>query len=175
MKLFAAALAAAAVMCVAAVADPPRQLHVAYAGNTAGRSDSMSVMWHTNGTTTTSTVKFGTQSGAYTSTVAGGERYYGFTYDHVAVLPSLLPSTRYFYIVGDDTAGWSQEFSFESGGALSSSAAPWKFMLYGGESCQGGRGSAHVISIAWLAPCLRVMFADVSWRFLSFPSCPGLF
>ena len=134
MKLFAAALAAAALACVSAFSDPPQQLHIAYAGNNAGRSDGMSVMWHTNNATSTSIVKYGTQSGTYSSSISGQERYYGFTYDHVAVLPNLQPSTRYFYIVGDDEAGWSQEFSFVSAGALSPSAEPWKFMLYGGES-----------------------------------------
>ena len=133
MKLFATILTAAAVACVSALADPPQQLHIAYAGNNAGRSDGMSVMWHTNNATSTSMVKYGTQSGVYSHTVSGQERYYGFTYDHVAILPSLQPSTTYYYIVGDDEAGWSQEFSFESAGGLSKTSAPWKFMLYGGK------------------------------------------
>jgi len=143
MKLFATALAAAALACVSAL-DLPTQLHIAYAGNNAGRSDGMSVMWHTDNATSTSTAKYGTQSGVYSSTVSGEERYYGFTYDHVAVLPNLQPSTTYYYIVGDDAAGWSDEFSFESGGALGTSAAPWKFMLYGGKSQGSCRCSALV-------------------------------
>ena len=159
MKSLAAIVAAAAAAVVAATGTP-RQVHIAYAGNAAGRSDGMAIMWNTENATATSTVKFGTAPGVYSQSVTGLQRSYGFSTNHVVTLSDLSPNTEYYYVVGDDAGGWSSETSFVSSGAIVSKSVrgvffsmtcagcralkprwrilqgktnePWKVLTYGG-------------------------------------------
>eukprot|EP01035_Chromulina_nebulosa_P020343 gene20343-26406_t len=93
----------------------PTQIHIALAGNDDnGNSNSIAVSWQTTNNTITSVVKYGLNSNDYVNEVSGVSSSYYETYHHHAVLPDLIPSTTYYYIVGDESGGWSAEYSFVS-------------------------------------------------------------
>ena len=64
----------------------------------------------TKNQTSSSIVKYGTSTGAYTATASGISSAYYETFNHHVVLNELTPSTTYYYTVGDDVEGWSKEF-----------------------------------------------------------------
>lgn len=131
MKAFIAILFVA-IAAVATAADLPTQVHIALAGQTPeGDSNSMAISWHTEGTTPTSTVKYGTSSGVYSNTASGVSKAYYETYNHHAVLGALAPATTYYYIVGDDSAGWSTERSFRSAPLSNSLRGNFSFFVFG--------------------------------------------
>lgn len=125
--LFLAVVAACAVSALAT--DAPTQVHVALAGS--DYSDKFAVSWNTKNQTSTSIVKYGTASGVYTSTASGVSSAYYETYNHHVVFNSLTPSTDYFYMVGDDTQGWSKEFTFTSAPLASEMRENFSFLVYG--------------------------------------------
>lgn len=95
----------------------PSQVHIALAGvdPSTGSPNGMAVSWQTEADTPTSVVKFGRSSGEYTATATGYSTSYYETFHHHVVLANLAPSTKYFYIAGDDSGSvWSKEFSFMS-------------------------------------------------------------
>lgn len=131
MKLFYLVIVAA-VSAFALGADVPTQVHVAVAGSDAqGNSNGFAVSWNTKNQTTTSIVKYGTSSGVYIGSASGVSSAYYETFNHHVVLSSLSPSTRYFYIVGDDAQGWSKEFSFTSAPLSSEMRENFSFLVYG--------------------------------------------
>eukprot|EP00744_Colponema_vietnamica_P002168 GILI01003467.1.p1 GENE.GILI01003467.1~~GILI01003467.1.p1 ORF type:complete len:517 (+),score=158.39 GILI01003467.1:27-1553(+) len=104
----------------------PSQVHLALTSSIS----EMRAMWFTKDPTTTSTVKYGTASGAYTQMATGSAVVYSTedlcaspartstwakeVISHDVVMVGLKPYTKYFYIVGDDKGGWSKEHSFVS-------------------------------------------------------------
>lgn len=152
MKTFMSVLAAAAILAVAsAAANAPGQVHIAYAGNAAGRSDGMTVSWQTDSNTATSTVKYGTSPGQYTHTATGSEATYGFTVSHHVTFTGLEPGQKYYYVAGDEAGGWSAEASFVAAPAIGAKADPWSVAIYGGAA----RLAALVLcATAHLAPPL---------------------
>jgi predicted phosphodiesterase len=90
----------------------PEQVHIA----TTGDPTEMSITWVTWGMTPTSTVEFGTTSGVYDFSISGtNHSYSGWSgYIHDVILTGLIPDTRYYYRVGDESMGWSDEFDFMS-------------------------------------------------------------
>ena len=95
-------------------AQAPEQIHIALAGNNQGVSNAMAVSWATPSGTKTSIVKYGTTSGHYDHVAKGSQRTYNteWYYHHEAVMVNLMPKTTHYYVVGDETSGFSDEFSF---------------------------------------------------------------
>lgn len=113
-------------------ADVPTQIHIAFAGkDDQGNPNSMAVSWNTKSSTSTSMVKYGVQPGVYTETASGfGSAYYE-TFNHHVVLGALQPATTYYYVVGDDAAGWSTEFNFKSAIPASQLRGNFSFFVFG--------------------------------------------
>lgn len=131
MTLFLSLLVASVVVLAVAL-DAPSEVHIAFAGVTAtGEPSTMAVSWHTVGQTATSTVKYGTSSGSYPNAATGKEGAYYQTFNHHVVLGALAPATKYYYIVGDDAAGWSKEFSFVSAPLSSAVRGNFSFFVFG--------------------------------------------
>jgi hypothetical protein len=131
MKLLSVAVVA---LCSALsfAADAPTQVHVALAGSDAmGNPSTFAVSWNTQNQTSTSIVKYGTASGVYTGSASGVSSAYYETFNHHTVLNALTPSTKYYYIVGDDAQGWSKEFSFTSAPLSSDLRENFSFLVYG--------------------------------------------
>lgn len=89
------------------------QIHVTYGGKTG----SMYFGWMVNNVST-SNVKIGTTSNIYTIVQPSNTQnfyhcgtYYS-AYIHHANVNGLNPVTKYYYTVGDDSYGWSDEYSF---------------------------------------------------------------
>lgn len=109
----------------------PNQVHIALAGkNNKGIVNTMAISWSTINNTEQHLVKYGIHPGDYTLSSKGYSKQYYKTYHHHVILsPSLRPTTRYYYIVGDEIDGFSKEFTF-----LSSNNQPDKpvtFLVYG--------------------------------------------
>mmetsp|Transcript_4421 Transcript_4421/g.12067 ORF Transcript_4421/g.12067 Transcript_4421/m.12067 type:complete len:485 (-) Transcript_4421:91-1545(-) len=107
-----------ALPACAEASSKPEQLHIAFAGRDAsGAPTGMRVAWFTHDRPAASSlVKYGLKSRALDKTVPeeGSPREYikGFGFHHVAPLLGLKPDTRYYYAVGNDEDGWSDEWSF---------------------------------------------------------------
>lgn len=109
----------------------PTQIHLALAGrDETGRSNGMSVMWNTKLKTDKSTVKYGLVSGKLENTVEGSSSAYYITYNHVGVMNDLKPDTVYYYIVGDERKGFSQERSFRSAPMADALRENWAFSFF---------------------------------------------
>ena len=50
------------------------------------------------------------------------------TFNHHVVLDTLLPSQTYYYMVGDERDGWSEELTFKS---APSEFKPFSFAVFG--------------------------------------------
>jgi len=112
--------------------DLPTQVHIALAGGDAGgNSNGMAVSWNTVKQTPTTTVKYGLQAGNYDKSATGTSSAYYETFNHHAIMENLSPATEYHYIVGDDTEGWSQDFSFKSAPLSSNLHSNFSFIIYG--------------------------------------------
>lgn len=79
----------------------------------------MVISWLTLGKTKTSTVRAGTSSNNYDVIATGDSHSYLHSdyndvvfWNHDVVLVGLQPSTKYYYVCGDQAGGWSKEFSF---------------------------------------------------------------
>lgn len=88
----------------------PGMITLAFAGVEEGTG--MAVSWSTVTNTTTSTVKYGLQSGVYDYTATGYSVIYYVTYIHHVVLEGLKPATTYYYVCGDESGGFSEEYVF---------------------------------------------------------------
>lgn len=104
----------------------PSQVHIAIAG---AASSGISVSYQTVATTTTSTVKYGKTSKSYSFLIQGTQSIYYETVHHHIVLTDLTPLTKYYYIVGDENGGWSNEFYFISP-ASSSLRGNFSFLVF---------------------------------------------
>ena len=130
MKLIILAIVALSASFSWAV-DLPTQVHIALAGaDSNGNSNKLAVSWNTVNQTTTSIVKYSTTSGVYTETASGKSSAYYESFNHHVVLNTLTPSTNYYYIVGDDTEGWSKEFTFKSA-PTTDLRENFSFLVYG--------------------------------------------
>lgn len=117
--------------------ETPQQIHIAFAGNDGtGVSNAMAASWVTVDTSSAPTVRYGVSSGVYTAKASGQSNQYldthGGTWNHHAVMTSLKPSTKYFYVVGDAQTGvWSDEYSFSTAPANAAEAGEVNILLYG--------------------------------------------
>lgn len=119
-------------LILAQAADIPTQVHISLAGQDSnGNANSMAVSWNTKGQTKTSLVKYGTSSGVYTSSASGLSSAYYETYNHHVVLGTLSPSTVYYYVVGDDESGWSNELTFKSAIPSAELRGNFSFVVFG--------------------------------------------
>lgn len=119
-----------ALICCSSILaeDIPSQIHIAVAGE---KSELISVVWNTQGSTESSIVKYGTSSGEYQMQSRGSSSSYYETFQHKVLLEGpLVPSTLYYYIVGDDLSGWSKEFSFRSPPQDSSIQGGFSFAVF---------------------------------------------
>lgn len=159
----------AIIAVIFAAQDLPTQVHIAFAGKySSGDASTIAVSWNTKKQTTTSTVKYGTQSGVYTNTVTGNGAVYYETYNHHAVLNELTPATTYYYVVGDDSAGWSKEFTFQSAVPNAQLHGNFSFFVFGDLGLTNGDPTASYInsnkdsvSLIWHAG--DVSYADDSF------------
>jgi acid phosphatase type 7 len=120
------------LISVALATDLPTQIHIALAGKDAnGDPNGMAVSWNTKSKSATSTVKFGTISASYSSSTTGQSSSYYETFNHHVVLSNLQPDTQYFYVVGDETSGWSTEHTFHSAPTSSDLRNDFSFFVFG--------------------------------------------
>ena len=129
--IFLIPLFVATNMMIKVVAQPdqePFQEHFTFASG-GENHDCMHVTWFTNGSCG-SVAKLGMASGVYTKVVQGQSMYQSMfpKYVHEANITGLLPSTRYFYIVGSE-GHWSAEHSVRT--ADLGDATSFKFVAYG--------------------------------------------
>lgn len=129
---------ASSLLVGALCSTTPSQVHIAVAGASSdGSPNGMAVSWQTEENTGASVVKFGTSSQQYTSTASGYSSAYYQTYHHHVVLSPLSPNTKYYYVVGDNSEIWSQEFEFISAPASSFDEQSLNFAVFAdlGEKC----------------------------------------
>ena len=119
----------------------PSQVHLALAGVD---STGIAVSYQTAKATTTSTVKFGKSSSIYTDIIQGTRSIYYETVHHHIVLTALAPSTKYYYVVGDDAGGWSSELHFTSP-ATSSLRGNFSFLVFADLGTVNGGPSNEMI------------------------------
>lgn len=145
MSFFVVFVVACSIACAVAV-DIPTEVHIALAGvASTGDASTMAVSWHTENQTPSSTVKYGTAPGVYSYTVQGTGSTYYRTWNHHAVLNTLSPNTKYYYIVGDESAGWSQEHSFVSAPLASNLRGNFSFFIFGDLGVVNGDPSNNYI------------------------------
>lgn len=113
-------------------ADIPTQVHVALAGSDSdGNSNKFAVSWNTKGSTPTSVLKYGKSSGSYSSSTQGTSASYYETYNHNVVSDVVEPDTLYYYVVGDEENGWSEELTFRSAPLSSKLRNDFSFFVFG--------------------------------------------
>jgi hypothetical protein len=157
------------IAILSAALDEPTQVHIALAGQTSsGDSNTIAVSWNTQASTPTTTVKYGTQSHQYTNTATGSAISYYETYNHHVVLDTLIAATNYYYIVGDNDAGWSKEFSFTSAPLSSHVRGNFSFFVYGDLGIHNGGPSIDYINTNKDAVSLVWHGGDVSYADDSF-------
>lgn len=101
-------------MCQAPTA--PQQVHISFANVSSITGDNaIGISWVTR-VNTLSVVQYGISTGKYSSQASGFTHTYtqggwkGIIHD--VILNDLSPDTKYFYVVGDPSTSWSQEYSF---------------------------------------------------------------
>eukprot|EP00052_Salpingoeca_macrocollata_P016710 m.134920 g.134920 ORF g.134920 m.134920 type:complete len:528 (+) comp20146_c0_seq3:81-1664(+) len=112
----------------------PQQVHTSFTNSTQAHQLQLVIMWVTGEKTATTTVQYGTST-------ALGDSAHGSTHTyteggwkgviHEVVLPVLPPSTRIYYRVGDDQAGWSEVFNVVTPPAAGTLQKPHVFAVYG--------------------------------------------
>lgn len=91
----------------------------------------MAINWQTDFPTNTTVVKYGQVSKTYSASSSGSSSIYYRTSQHSVVLGALKADTTYYYIVGDDTDGYSAEFSFKSAPLSSNLRKDFSFAIFG--------------------------------------------
>jgi len=129
------------VVVLSGVDNAPGQVHISLAG-----INGMTVSWQTKDHTPTSLVKYGMTSGKYPLEASGSSSTYYETYDHHVKLTGLKPSTTYFYVVGDETGGFSEEFSFQSAPLSSSLRTNWSFFGFGDLGIVNGQATIDYLA-----------------------------
>lgn len=120
----------AVIVCCSAT-NLPSQVRIALAGtDSSGNSNGMSISWSTETKPITSTVKYGKVSTQYDLQSIGKSVSYWETYHSHVILSELEPNTKYYYIVGDDTDGWSKEYSFNSAPLTSQLRGNFSFAVF---------------------------------------------
>jgi hypothetical protein len=120
--------------------NQPSQVHIALAG-----SDGMAVSYMTV-EDSASAVKYGLKSQIYDQKADGKSSSYWRTFHHHIVLTNLEPNTKYYYIVGCDEGGWSQEYSFTSAPSTSNQDNSFSFAVWGdlGIAVEGHEGNSTI-------------------------------
>lgn len=132
---------------VKSISVPVGQVHIALAGmDQDGNSNSLAISWQTEKNTVTSTVKYGTSSGAYLYTATGSSSAYYETFHHHVVLQKLEPATMYYYIVGDMEGGFSKEFQAKSAPTTSTLRNNFSFAVYGDLGVTNGEASTSFLN-----------------------------
>jgi phosphodiesterase/alkaline phosphatase D-like protein len=131
----AAAALAAAPLANAQSDNAPWQLHVAFSGTVVGTG--MTVSWVTNASTPTSVVQYGSAYNSLNFTATGSCSTYLLTWDHHVVITGLMPSTTYYYRVGDATNGFSRVSTFTTA-AAPGQEFPARIIAFGACPCAGG-------------------------------------
>jgi hypothetical protein len=120
------------ILAISVATDIPTQIHIAFAGRSSnGDPSTMAVSWNTKKQTLTSTVKYGIQSKQYAEVATGFSSSYYESFNHHVVLNTLTPGSTYYYIVGDDKEGWSEEFTFVSTKPNSELHGNFSFFIFG--------------------------------------------
>eukprot|EP00698_Gefionella_okellyi_P020824 TRINITY_DN6617_c0_g1_i1.p1 TRINITY_DN6617_c0_g1~~TRINITY_DN6617_c0_g1_i1.p1 ORF type:complete len:564 (+),score=100.33 TRINITY_DN6617_c0_g1_i1:99-1694(+) len=138
--------------------NQPLQVHLALTSH----ENEMQVSWN-SGAAKSPVVQYGRSSGALHDTAVANTSTYtahelcgapattnGWMNPgllHNAVLTGLAANTTYYYRVGEDVYGWSDEFSFVSAPAVTPSAA-FKFIVYG----DMGKGEVDGSNEHWPEP-----------------------
>ena len=115
---------------VSAISDDtfPSQIHIALAGKSEdGDSNSMNIMWNTKVSTSTTIAKYGLQSGNLDEIAKGDNSAYYITYNHQVTLGELKADTVYYYSVGDEDGGFSEERSFRTAPLSNNLRNNWSF------------------------------------------------
>jgi len=124
-RRFAAVFFLGTSSLVGAAAAAPQYARLSY---TADPQDSMTVTWNTTASTSAE-VQLGTATGSYTKTVKAKsiQANAGLGYIHEVELTGLTPSTKYYYIAGSTSDGFTAEASFTTGPVPSASCGSMKF------------------------------------------------
>lgn len=107
----------------------PQYQRLSYTGDT---STSITVTWNTT-VDTDSEVDYGTATGSLGKKAVGTtfQANAGLGYVHEATLTGLQPSTKYYYVVGSATDGFSAEKSFVTGPLEHQDCGQFKFVFLG--------------------------------------------
>lgn len=163
-----------AIVSCAVALDIPSQVHISLAGKNAnGDATTMAVSWNTKANTPTSTVKYGTRSHVYTNSATGSASAYWETYNHHVVLDALTAGTTYYYVVGDESSGWSRELTFQSAPLASELRGNFSFFVFGDLGVVNGDESIGYINKNQESVDLVWHSGDVSYADDSFlhPRC----
>ena len=110
----------------------PTQIHIALAGkNENNLSNSITVSWSTVNNTNTHMVKYGLEPNKYTFYSDGISKQYYQTFHHHTALTDLQPEQLYYYVVGDNTGGFSPELHFLSPPNKSTPDDSTSFFVFG--------------------------------------------
>lgn len=111
----------------------PNQIHIALAGKNAYNiANTMTISWSTINNTQQHLVKYGIQSNNYTLISNGYSKQYYKTFHHHTILSAdIQPNTLYYYIVGDEIDGFSDEFTFVSPTTKQDPNQSSTFLVYG--------------------------------------------
>lgn len=116
----------------------PCQFHLALSGQSpSGDSTGRMVSYHTEGNAAESVCEYGTSADSLTLTARGSSESYYQHFEHHVDLPSLSPSTVYYYRCGSPKEEMGPVYSFTTFPEHSSSvrfAAFGDLGLYNGES-----------------------------------------
>jgi hypothetical protein len=169
----AVALVACAATCLPQAVVPaaqPQQVHIAYAG---AASSSVAVSWVTDDNSTRSSVIYGAVAGSGEHVVEGNSTSYSFyaggavkgyaqhVYQsgliHHTVLPTLEPSTAYWYKCGGPDV-WSERFTFMTAPVVGRESLPYSFGLTGdlGQTNDSDTNVRHFSEDAGLDSILHV-------------------
>jgi len=137
MKMFALVLGMSLCATSMAGSTAPEQVHIALSGNDGnGNSNGMTVSWLTEDDTSAS-VKYGYTSSQYESSASGLSASYYETFNHHVTLSDLDADTWVYYVVGDETGGFSTEYKFKTAPLSTNRDASFSFGVF------ADLGSAH--------------------------------
>lgn len=120
----------------------------------------VSVVWHTQTETQTSTVQNG-ESEKLGKTADGKTVSYEYQTNiiHEAQIKNLSPDKKYFYRAGDSAGGWSKIFSFKT---APKESKPFTFTAWGDQGTS--KNSMKNVSLALAEfPAFHLMLGDISY------------